>query len=121
MEMLGSALINQDIDMMDELFAQECSIRTNDGKYSTYSAQRSIIEEMWNTYDYQSTSYNYRLLGFGFEYFLSFSIQYTFEMRIVDSNGDKYRLDMVLVITRKNISDSAITYASANVYKNPIR
>lgn len=116
MELLGEALINQDIELMDELFDPECTIYTTGREDSKYSYEREVIEEAWNTNDFMITSYKYGTLGWS-----SGSAICTFEIEIVDANGDEYEWNASLHLNRKGSYDNMnciITQITSHIYKH---
>lgn len=115
MDMLGSALSSQNIILMDELFSPDCSVITTEGRTRKYSYQRGVIEKIWNKSDYQVISYDYDQLGFYIEYWLAPTIQYTFEMRILDSEGNEYELSSILIIHKKFFFECEIISINSGV------
>lgn len=119
MELLGTALADQDISIMDALFDQESIMERAVGNYDrTYSRQRGVIEEIWNTSNYQVASYTYDLFGMSYQYWLFSSFTYTFEMTIIDSEETEYDICSMLYICRESLFDYKIERIGAVVTKH---
>lgn len=116
MELFGTALINKDIELMDELLAQDCSMFTTEGRERKYYYQRGVIEEIWKTTDFEFTSYNFAPLGWSSK---SLSALYSIEMRVLDANKDEYSVIITVTISRENIFDAVITHTNCGYTKNP--
>lgn len=120
MKLLGEALINKDIELMDELFDWECVMFPVGGGERKYSYQRDVIKEIWNTKNFQITSYDYTIMSLGIQHFLHPTWQCFFEMRIIDSYGNEYILTSLVNIRIENFYDFKIIHSNTRLTENPI-
>ena len=100
MEQLGSALSNEDIELLDELIASNCEMNTEDGKIRLYSYQRGVIAGIWSEKTYTVSSYQYFLTDSEICFWTKDHIQNTFRMTIIDEDGREYELSVILGIKK---------------------
>lgn len=119
-EKLATALNDQDIEIMDQIFDSECEVWALDGKRRRYSIQRGYILENWETAGYEITSYDYDMFGWGtlglIEHWISSTASYIVIMQLVDDQGNNYELDIIMDINKRPFSTPKITSANAGIY-----
>lgn len=107
MELLGLAIINRDLEMIDQLFDVDCLLISENGSEIKYNYQRSVIEDFLEKTSFTVVSYNYEILNWGS---LSQSAQYNLEFIIDDANGHESILSASLMLDRKSCFDCKICY-----------
>lgn len=119
-DQLATALNDQNIEIMDQIFDSGCEVWALDGKRRRYSSQRGYILENWETVDYEITSYDYDMFGWGtlglIEHWISSTASYIITMQLVDDQGNNYELHIIMHINKRPFSTPKIISANAGIY-----
>ena len=103
MELFGTALINRDLDLLDVLIDRDCDMISTEDKDRKYYYQRGVIAEIWETEEYIVTLFHYEYIEKPFDFWNIFrgsKIVGVCELRILDTDGDAYRLCVIMTISR---------------------
>ena len=118
MDLLGEALINQDIELMDELFDPDCEFVKIDYTESTYSSERENIGEIWDTSDFEITNYYYVSIHPSQNIIFNYA-NFLFSVMIKDANGNRYKQSAFLQIHRNDRFSCSITSINWYLSDNP--
>lgn len=117
MELLGEAMVEQDIELLDELFNPDCEVISYDDRVRKYTGWREVMKEAWDSDDFNIISYYYDDLGWNKRTALC-----TFEIDIIDTDGNEYEWTAVITLARDGSfedMDCNITRISSFVHPRP--